>query len=304
MPKTIRIAILKYDEALPSAVFGMQEMLASAAEQSTSRKLTADILESPRSGYDAYVLPPSNGTFETAHRADLIRFIQSEHQRGALICSVCAGLVWLAEARILGTRPVTTHWGLTSYFQNQYPDVVFDTDHILIEHADLMTAGGMMAWIDLTMALIERFMGRDLMIEMSRRFVVEPGRADQRRYKSFSPDLSHKDKGIRSAQLYVEAHFSDRLTVAQLAEVAGLSQRTFMRRFSSITGHAPLAYVQIVRMEKAKDRLIHADASVQTIAFEVGYSDLSAFSRKFQHHTGMTPTVFRKRFRLQHHPVE
>lgn len=291
-----RIAILRYPGALTSAVHGMEEILSFAGTLDARRPLKVAMVEEVAPGFDVYILPPAGEDMDPTLRPDIPKRLGQEHARGALICSVCAGLIWLAQAGIPGSRPVTTHWGMEARMRQDHPEVMTDVDQILIEHSDLITAGGMMAWVDLSMALIERLVGRDAMIETSRRFVVDVGRVDQRRYRSFTPNLSHQDAAIRKAQLVIERDYAARLSVESLARHAGLAARTFIRRFTSVTGLTPMAYVQAVRVEKAKDFLIHSTKQIQQIAFETGYGDHSAFGRRFHQSTGMTPKDFRSKF--------
>ena len=291
-----RIAIIRYPGALTSAVHGIKEMLELAGNLKRDPALKVEITESVEPGYDAYILPPAGQEIDVKAQPDLPISLRREHARGALLCSVCVGLIWLAEANVLGNRPVTTHWGLENRMREHYPDVTTDVDQILIEHSDLITSGGMMAWVDLSLALIERLIGRDVMIETSRYFVVDIVRVDQRRYRSFTPNLSHQDAAVRRAQLHVESDYAGHLSVNDLAKHSGLAARTFNRRFTSMTGLTPMAYVNAVRIEKAKDLLIHSAKQIQQIAFETGYSDHSAFGRKFHEATGMTPRDFRLKF--------
>jgi transcriptional regulator GlxA family with amidase domain len=281
---------------LASAVHGIEEMLSFAGSLEGHRSLHVAITETVVPGFDVYVLPPAGQEVDVTAQPDIPKILKQEHARGALVCSVCVGLVWLAEAGVLGNRPVTTHWGLEALMAQQYPDAATDVDQILIEHSDLTTAGGMMAWVDLSMALVERFVGRDAMIETSRRFVVDVGRMDQRRYRSFTPDLSHQDVAIRKAQLAIESDFALRLSVNYLAQKAGLAERTFIRRFTAVTRMTPMTYVQAIRLEKAKDLLIHSTKQIQQVAFDSGYADHSAFGRKFHQATGMSPKDFRRKF--------
>ena len=291
-----RIAIIRYPGALTSAVHGIKEMLELAGNLKRDSALKAEITESVEPGYDAYILPPAGQEIDVKAQPDLPISLRREHARGALLCSVCVGLIWLAEANVLGNRPVTTHWGLECRMREHYPDVTIDVDQILIEHSDLITSGGMMAWVDLSLALIERLIGRDVMIETSRYFVVDIVRVDQRRYRSFTPNLSHQDAAVRRAQLHVESDYAGHLSVNDMAKHSGLAARTFNRRFTSMTGLTPMAYVNAIRIEKAKDLLIHSAKRIQQIAFETGYSDHSAFGRKFHEATGMTPRDFRLKF--------
>jgi len=80
--------------------------------------------------------------------------------------------------------------------------------------------------------------------------------------------------------------------------VAGLGQRTLLRRFRSATGDSPIMYLQRVRMEAARRQLELSRDSIDEIAWQVGYEDSSSFSRVFKKTTGMTPGGYRKRFSL------
>lgn len=77
-----------------------------------------------------------------------------------------------------------------------------------------------------------------------------------------------------------------------------LAERTFKRRFTEVTGLAPIAYVQRLRIEDAKRRLERTDAPVDKIGWQVGYEDAAAFRRLFKRITGMSPGAYRKRFRI------
>lgn len=297
-----RIAIIQYPGALKSAVFGMEEILRFAGAFSKERPLEVTICEEAFLGFDAYVLPPAAEPLDVAGGASLIQRLKEAHEKGALLCSVCAGLIWIAETGVIGNRHITTHWALDAHIKESYPDLLPDVNQILVEHADLITAGGMMAWVDLCLSLIERLIGRDALIETSRHFVIELNRPDQSRFRSFRPDLTHQDAAIRKVQLAIESHFAHHQTLQDMAEIAGLSERTFARRFAKVTKTSPSKYVQLVRIEKAKDMLIHSTRGVQEIAFDVGYADLSSFGRKFFQVTTMTPKEFRNTYRRDAKP--
>jgi len=75
-----------------------------------------------------------------------------------------------------------------------------------------------------------------------------------------------------------------------------LAERTFKRRFVNATGLAPIAYVQRLRIEDAKERLERSDAPVDEISWRVGYEDPAFFRRLFKRTTGLAPAEYRKRF--------
>lgn len=84
--------------------------------------------------------------------------------------------------------------------------------------------------------------------------------------------------------------------VLVLVALSGLAERTFKRRFAHATGMGPLDYVQHLRLEEAKQMLESGDASIESIAFEAGYSDTSFFNRLFRRKVLMSPAQYRRRF--------
>ena len=79
---------------------------------------------------------------------------------------------------------------------------------------------------------------------------------------------------------------------------AGLPKRTFDRRFRAATGYSPLAYVQALRVEEAKQLLETGTAPVEAIGREVGYADAASFRRLFRRLAGMTPGDYRRKFHV------
>jgi transcriptional regulator GlxA family with amidase domain len=83
-----------------------------------------------------------------------------------------------------------------------------------------------------------------------------------------------------------------------LARISGPSRRTFIRRFRSATGCAPLEYVQHLRIEEAKQIRETTDDPVETIVGEVGYGDSVSFRRLFKRLVASTPAIYRRRQRM------
>lgn len=301
MDQSLSIAILAYPGSLKSAVYGLQDILGHAARISdTGMKL--DLLEdfsAAMDRYDAVVLPPSAGTVRLEEVPALPAFLQHLHGRGAVVCSACTGLTFVAAAGLAEGRKVTTHWGLEQRLSAAYPDLRLDTDRLLIEYSDLITAGGLMAWVDLALALIERFLGYPVAVATARHFIVDFRRRDQRRFRRFLPELRHGDASILKVQHFLETRSGDDVSVADMVRTSGLPARTFQRRFKLATGLAPKQYLQELRIERARDLLIETDRPVSDICFAVGYNDPPSFVRLFSRLSGLTPGAFREQYRRQ-----
>ncbi|MEO9780809.1 MAG: helix-turn-helix domain-containing protein [Sedimentitalea sp.] len=224
-------------------------------------------------------------------------WLRQQHAQGAIACSVCAGAFWLGHAGLLAGRPVTTHWALEQDFRARFPDTDVQAEHILIDDHDVITAGGLMAWVDLGLHLTGLWYGGEMVSQLARHLLVDPAGREQRNYSSFRPRRDHGDAAILIAQRYIDQQFQDILTVSDLAAQAGVPLRSFNRRFQKATRHSPAAYLQALRVEKARGALERGNKSVAQIAWAVGYRDIPAFGRAFRSVTGLTPGAYRARFR-------
>ena len=85
--------------------------------------------------------------------------------------------------------------------------------------------------------------------------------------------------------------------VQTMAQMSDLSERSFLRRFRRATGQSPLAYIQTIRVEEAKQMLETTTTPIDDIAAEVGYSEPSSFRAAFRKHVGVPASAYRKKWR-------
>ncbi|QUS55502.1 GlxA family transcriptional regulator [Pseudovibrio brasiliensis] len=303
-----RIGILSYTGAQLSAIYGLVDML-NAANKDEATRMEAVILQQDHlpkienSTFSAVILPPSLAAQPPTVSATLTRWLKQQHEHGAILCSICVGAALLAETGILDGRPATTHWAITESFAERFPLVKLDTDKMIIDEGDVITAGGIMAWTDLGLRLIDHFAGHATMLEVARHFLIDPAGREQKYYRRFYPNLSHGDQAILKAQHWLQVAYKQKLTVPNMAEKAGLTGRTFLRRFEAATGHTPNAYLQQLRITEARQQLEQTKRSFNEIAWEVGYDDPTACRRVFIKTTGLSPGQYRQKFGYQSHTV-
>jgi len=106
----------------------------------------------------------------------------------------------------------------------------------------------------------------------------------------------HGDERIRRVEAYLQANFHTDISTEELAEQAGLGERTFVRHFKTATGHLPAGYQQALRIQAAKAMLERDDKPIQAISSEVGYDDVAFFRSLFKRIVRMTPTEYRAHF--------
>lgn len=98
---------------------------------------------------------------------------------------------------------------------------------------------------------------------------------------------------IRECIDFMELHASEGVTVQQVASFAGVHRSYFSSVFTREIGISPLAYLQKIRMEKAKRLLRETNATVTEIAYSLGYPNLFSFTRAFKNYCNVPPFVFR-----------
>lgn len=100
---------------------------------------------------------------------------------------------------------------------------------------------------------------------------------------------------LERARDYIHAHFTERPSLAAIAEAAGVHPATLVRAFRPHLGCSPGEYVRRLRLERAKHELLTTARSIAAIAAEAGFYDQSHFTAAFRRQVGMTPAAFRAR---------
>jgi transcriptional regulator GlxA family with amidase domain len=214
------------------------------------------------------------------------------------IASVCSGTFFLAAAGALDGRRATTHWSEIDALKRFRPAVLVEGDAIHVEDRGIWTSAGVTAGMDLALAMIEADLGRKVALAIARRHVVfriRPGGQSQ-----FSAELAAQSGGNAKVQKLAEmvtAHpRADWRTDVMAAEVR-VSQRSLSRLFRTGLNISPADFVERVRIDIARCRLLDTDEHVETIAIACGFGSLRRMDRAFARTIAASPTEFRSRFK-------
>ncbi len=100
-------------------------------------------------------------------------------------------------------------------------------------------------------------------------------------------------KRLSIARDYIQAHYTKDINLSELSRVACLSPYHFHRAFKNTFKVTPKKFVTHLRIERTKWLLENKCSSIQMICNEVGFRDVSSFTRLFTHWVGMTPSAYR-----------
>jgi AraC-like DNA-binding protein len=99
---------------------------------------------------------------------------------------------------------------------------------------------------------------------------------------------------IRNFNFLVEAHFREKHTVAEYAELLHKSPKTLSNLFRKLGDKTPLAIIQERRMLEARRALAYTQHPISEIGYNIGFNDVQTFGRFFKRYAGCSPSEFRK----------
>lgn len=250
---------------------------------------------------DVVVIPPVFSDIEElTGNTRLVEWIRDRQEAGTIVAACCAGTFLLAEAGLLDGRVATTHWRLCSDFSDLYPDVILQPELMLIDGGYYITAGGAMAWQDLALHIVSRFISPQVASKCARLLVMDGTRHTQAPYFMF-PQYTQgidgvSDPAIDIIQQWIQKNYATAVSIETLAEMVGMSSRTFLRHFKRAIGMTPIQYIQQVRIEAARHLLEVSLKNIEEISEAVGYADVCSFRKLFKRKTGIPPRAYRSKF--------
>jgi len=225
--------------------------------------------------------------------AKLIAWLKYCWQQGSTLLAVGTGVCFLAESGMLDNHSATTHWHYVDQFKRDYPKVELKPDFFITQSERIYCAASLNALADIIVHLINQNYGRAAAQNVERNFSHEIRKPyEEQRYLEGAVDR-HADELIAQIQFWLRTNLSSELSLAELAEEFGLSQRSFTRRFKMATGLRATEYWQQLRIETAKDLLASSNLSIQEIAYHVGYQDQGHLTRLFKQNLALTPKDYR-----------
>lgn len=208
--------------------------------------------------------------------------------------SVCSGAFILAGLGMLDGRCVATHWDASAPLASAFPSVKVNSDALYVVDGSIWTSAGVTTGIDMALAMVAHDLDAAIAGQIARRLVLyarRPGYQSQ-----FSPLLQAQTKAdspFADLIAWILANLDATLDVPELAARAGLSERTFYRKFVAATGETPARFVESARLDAAR-MLLSGGASLKSVAARVGLTPAARFAEAFERRFGVTPKLFRE----------
>jgi len=236
--------------------------------------------------------------------SDLIAHIKRLANTKADIASNCSGAFFLAKAGLLDGKIATTHWGYASKFKADFPLVDLQENQFVTQSknqsksqsGNIFCAAGGSAFYDLGLLLIESYCGREISTQVAKTQIIDSKRGNQNSYTNVTLHKPHSDQLVKQVQEFIEENFKQPIQVSRLAAMVNITPRTLNRRFQSAVAMRPIEYIQAVRIEQAKRLLESGDVTIKSLAEQVGYDDISSFTRLFKRATELTPKEYQDKF--------
>lgn len=228
--------------------------------------------------------------------AALVQALLAAHRRGVRLVSICTGAFVLAATGLLDGRRATTHWQYADLLQRMYPAIRVDPDVLYVDEGSVVTSAGSAAAIDVCLHIVRKDYGAEVANHIARRLVVSPHRDGGQAQFIERPVPRRENTLLASVLERMNRTLHQPLPVPELARMAAMSERTFMRRFRDATGVSPGQWLRMARLDRARQLLEGSSVSIETIAQECGFGSATTLRQQFRKQLGVSPSAYKQRF--------
>ncbi|WP_217140380.1 GlxA family transcriptional regulator [Streptomyces sp. AC627_RSS907] len=216
---------------------------------------------------------------------------------GTRIASVCVGAFVLAEAGLLDGLRATTHWIAAAELARRYPRVEVQPDVLYVDNGQILTSAGAAAGLDMCLHMIRQDLGSAVAAHAARMCVVPLEReGGQAQFIVHEHPPVPRGSDLEPLLEWIEDNLAGEITLAAMAARAGMSERTFSRRFREQTGTTALQWLLRARVRRAQYLLENGDHPIERIARQAGFGSPTAFRERFRRVVGTTPHAYRAAF--------
>lgn len=241
---------------------------------------------------DTVIIPGGIGIRRAEVRAKISTWLVAR-EKARRVVAVSTGVYAVAASGLLDGRQVTTHWRFAPSLVREFPTLHVSRTASFLNDGPFYSCGGGTAAIEMTLSMIENDYGKTVALEVARELVMDlrpPG--EEHEIKPYDYELDPTER-LADLPAWIVAHLQSNLSVESLAKRTSLCPRHFARLFKQLFNTTPAAFVEQMRLDEARRRLLSSRNSVATVAASVGFKSTDAFRRAFERRFGVTPRDFR-----------
>lgn len=249
---------------------------------------------------DTVVIPPSHRLGPIREEGRLpgpLRDALAAVRPGTRVVAICTGTYVLAAAGLLEGRRATTHWREADRLQRMFTSTRVDPDVLYVDDGDVLTSAGVAAGIDLCLHIVRRDHGSRVANEVARSCVVPPWRDGGQAQYIQRPVPDPSTGSTAATRAWAVERLAEPLTLSGLAAHAGMSVRTFTRRFRDEAGTTPGQWLARQRVDLARHYLETTDWPVDVVAHRAGFGTGASLRQHLHSAIGVSPQAYRRTFR-------
>ncbi len=251
---------------------------------------------------DTVVIPGWRGKDEAVPDR-ICEALRAAHRRGARLVTICSGVYVLAAAGLLANRRVTTHWRYSDDFQAKYPEVTVQANKLYVDEGSIITSAGSSAGIDACLHIVRSDHGATIANSVARRLVMHAHRqGDQTQFIEQPLPRSGGTHRLSRMMDDIRATLAEPHRISSMAQLAGMSARTFQRRFQALTGIPAMQWLIRERVSRACVLLETTDLPFDSISHETGFGNAETMRYHFRQVLSVSPVEYRKRFSAHGQP--
>ncbi|MDR0809813.1 MAG: GlxA family transcriptional regulator [Gemmobacter sp.] len=217
---------------------------------------------------------------------------------GIVLGAFSGGIFPLARSGLMAGHRCSVHWCYEAAFKAEFPEIEA-SPNVILRDRRRHTVSGAGSVFDLMLRLIEERLGRETMTEVACWFQHPFVRDEDASQKVPVAKQGGTDdmlpEPIRAAIRIFADHIEDPVQIADVASAVELSERHLERCFKQATGQSPLKYYRLMRLKKARQRVLYSTDTITEIAQSVGYASSTPMARHYAEAFGVNPNDERRR---------
>lgn len=257
--------------------------------------LSLEVQQVERLPVSDLIVIPSYPVNQTLHSHELKLQLLEHYYNGGRLISFCSGSFLLAELGLLNNRVAVTHWRYKEAFKQRFPHVQLNEEVLYQYDGKIGCSAGSAAGIDLGIEVIRQDFGFEKANKVARRLVLPAHRNGGQAQYVEKAVTKHKSQLSEALDWAVQNLASD-FNIADLANKANMTRRTFDRHFKHHFQMTPQRWLIERKLESAKTLLETTDDSIEKIAILSGFESATTLRHNFNKYLFVTPSYYRNTF--------